>query len=92
MKTIFALIALMVIIGALYVVNATFQPFHGDGEGTVAVTIPENSDAAAVGELLEQQGVVDSARFFELSATLSGDRGDLRPGRSRCYRSRSRGR
>ena len=69
------------IIAALYVVNATFQPFHGDGEGRVAVTIPANSDAAAVGKILEEQGVIDSARFFELHATISGDRGDLRPGR-----------
>ncbi len=80
-RRIFALVALVVIIAALYVVNATFQPFHGDGEGRVAVTIPENSDAAAVGKILEEQGVIDSARFFELHATISGDRGDLRPGR-----------
>ena len=80
-RRIFAVVALVVIIAALYVVNATFQPFHGDGEGRVAVTIPENSDAAAVGKLLEEQGVIDSARFFELHATISGDRGDLRPGR-----------
>ena len=71
---------MVVIVGVLYVVNATFQPFHGDGEGNVAVTIPENSDAGEVGKLLAAKGVIDSARFFELKATISGDRGDLRPG------------
>ncbi len=39
-RRIFAVIALVVIVGALYVVNQTFQPFHGDGEGTVAVDDP----------------------------------------------------
>jgi len=80
-RRIFAVVALLVILGALYVVNATFQPFHGDGEGRVAVTIPENSDAGEIGAILADKGVVDNARFFELNATLSGDRGNLRPGR-----------
>ena len=80
-RRIFAVIALLIIIGALYLVNETFQPFHGDGEGRVAVTIPENSDAKQIGTLLAAKGVVDSARFFELYTTISGDRDDLRPGR-----------
>jgi UPF0755 protein len=80
-RRIFAVIALVVIIVALYVVNQTFQPFHGDGDGNVAVTIPANTDAGKVGELLAAKGVVDSARFFELKATVSGDRGKLRPGK-----------
>ena len=41
----------------------------------------ENSDAADVAKLLADKGVVDSARFFELKATISGDRGNFRPGR-----------
>ena len=32
-RRIFALLAMVVIVGVLYVANATFQPFHGDGEG-----------------------------------------------------------
>ena len=72
---------LVVILGALYVANSTFQPFHGEGEGNVAVTIPEDSDAGEVGKLLAAKQVIDSARYFELNATISGDRGDLRPGK-----------
>src|SRR5262249_31552029 len=79
-RRIFAVIGLLVILAALYVVNKTFQPFHGEGSGSVRVSIPENSDAAAIGKLLAAKGVVDSARFFELNATISGRRGDLRPG------------
>ncbi len=74
------MIALVLLLGALYAVYQTFQPFHGDGEGTVAVDIPANSDAGEIGKLLAAKGIVDSGRFFELKATISGDRGDLRPG------------
>ena len=49
------MIALAIILGLLYVANATFQPFHGDpAEGTVAVTIPENSDAGEIGTILAE--------------------------------------
>jgi len=79
-RRIFTLIVMLVILAALYAFNKTFQPFHGDGSGTVAVDIPANSDVGEIGEILAAKGVVDSARYFELNATISGDRGDLRPG------------
>jgi UPF0755 protein len=65
---------------ALYALNATFQPFHGDGTGSVRLTVPEGADAGAIGSLLEDKGVVDSARFFEVNATVTNRRGKLRPG------------
>ncbi|MDA0178812.1 endolytic transglycosylase MltG [Solirubrobacter phytolaccae] len=74
------LVVIAVILVAGYVANATFQPFHGDGEGTVKVSIPENSDADKVGQILVDAGVIDSARFFVLNATVNGSRSDLRPG------------
>jgi len=76
----FALILLLAILALFYVINATFQPFHGDGDGSVKVTIPENASASDVGKLLEAKQVIDSARFFQLKATISGDRDKLRPG------------
>lgn len=79
-RRIFMLLVLLVIAVVGYIANATFQPFHGDGDGTVKVTIPENSDAGEVGTILAEAGVIDSARFFELNATVNGDRGSLRPG------------
>jgi uncharacterized YceG family protein len=75
------LIVLIVLVGLVYAANQTFQWSHGEGEGSVAVTIPENSDAGEVGKLLEAKGVVDSARYFEVNTTISGDRGNLRPGK-----------
>ena len=70
----------MVIVGALYTVYKTFQPFHGDGSGSVEVVIPQNTDSAQIAQILQAKGVIDSKRFFELKATLSGQRSKLRPG------------
>jgi len=79
-RRIAALLALALLAAALYALNATFQPFHGDGQGSVQVTVPEGADAGAIGTLLASKGVVDSARFFEVNATVTNRRGKLRPG------------
>jgi uncharacterized YceG family protein len=73
-------VALLAIALALYLINATFQPFHGGGEGSVAVTVPEGADVGEIGGLLADRGVVSSGTFFQLNATLTGRRGGLRPG------------
>jgi uncharacterized YceG family protein len=46
----------------------------------VQVKVPEGADAGAIGSLLQENGVVDSARFFEVNATVTNRRGKLRPG------------
>ncbi|MGH2969211.1 MAG: endolytic transglycosylase MltG, partial [Solirubrobacteraceae bacterium] len=74
-----------------YVLNATFQPLHGDGEGAVAVTVPTGADAGRIGELLAERGVVDSGAFFQLNATITGRRGKLRPGDYTLRRGMSHG-
>jgi uncharacterized YceG family protein len=79
-RRILALIALAAIGVALYVINATFQPFHGDGSGAVRVKVPDGADAGEIGDLLEAKGVVDSGRYFMLNATVTGRRGGLRRG------------
>jgi uncharacterized YceG family protein len=77
-----ALIALLFIGGALYVINETFQPLRDEREqeGGVAVQIPPGADARSIGRLLESKGVIEDARFFELNATLTLRRGKLRTG------------
>jgi uncharacterized YceG family protein len=77
-----ALLGLLFIGAALYVINATFQPLRDEREqeGGVAVQIPAGADAGSIGELLERKGVIDDARFFELNATLTLRRGKLRTG------------
>jgi uncharacterized YceG family protein len=89
----FALLAMVFIGAALYAINATFQPFRGqdDQQGGVAVQIPEGADAKAIGKILEEKGVVDDARFFEVNATLTFRRGDLRSGNYLLRRHMSNG-
>jgi uncharacterized YceG family protein len=78
-RRLLALVALLVIGGALYLINATFQPLQSENEqeGAVPVKIPDGADAGSIGELLERKGVIDDARFFELNATLTLRRGKL---------------
>jgi uncharacterized YceG family protein len=90
-RRILAVIALLAIGFALYLINATFQPFHGDGSGRVRVVIPANTDAGTIGDLLAEKGVVASGGFFELNATLTGRRGKLRPGEYTLLRDMSYG-
>jgi UPF0755 protein len=78
------LVALALVIaiaaGAAWFANALFQPFVGDGEGSVRVVVPRGATLADIADLLEREGVVESASFFELRARLSGRSGDLKPG------------
>jgi UPF0755 protein len=71
---------LLIVAGAAWFANALFQPFAGDGEGTVEVRIPQGATLGDISEILEREGVIASASFFELRARLSGRDGGLRPG------------
>jgi UPF0755 protein len=75
-----AIVAVLVL-GVAWVANSLFQPFKGEGEGSVRVVIPEGASLSEIADLLEQRGVISSASFFELRARLSGRSGDLKPGR-----------
>jgi UPF0755 protein len=78
----FVALALVVLIlaGTAWFANALFQPFAGDGEGSVRVRIPQGATLGDIAELLEREGVIDSASFFELRARLDGRSGGLKPG------------
>jgi UPF0755 protein len=71
---------LVLLIAALWFLWSLFQPFHGDGTGRVAVTIPRKTGVGDIASLLEKQRVVSSSFFFEARTTLAGKRGDLKPG------------
>ena len=58
-----------------------FQPFAGEGEGSVVVTIPAGSGVAEISDLLEEKGVVASSLFFRARATVTGRSGDFKAGR-----------
>ncbi len=77
---IFALLALIAAAAVIWFVIELFQPFHGSPHGHATVTIPAHSTARQVGDQLAREGVVPSGFFFEVRATLAGDRSDLRAG------------
>jgi peptidoglycan lytic transglycosylase G len=66
-------------VGAWFL-NSLFQPFKGDGEGRVAVAIPQGASLGEIADVLEQRGVVSSSTFFQLRARLAGRTGELKPG------------
>ena len=74
------MVLLLIAGGAAWFANALFQPFANDGEGSVRVRIPEGAPLGDIAELLEREGVIESASFFELRARLAGRSGNLRPG------------
>jgi UPF0755 protein len=79
-RRLLAVLALVAIAAALWAINATFQPFHSDARGSVSVKIPSGADVGQIGDLLERRGVIDSATFFNLNATVTRRRGKLKPG------------
>jgi len=57
-----------------------YQPFKGEGEGAVAVTIPSGSGVGEIADLLVERGVISSSFFFRARATVSGRSGDFKAG------------
>ncbi len=74
------MVLLLIVGAAAWFANALFQPFAGDGEGNVRVRIPEGATLGDIADMLEREGVIESASFFELRARLAGRSGNLRPG------------
>jgi UPF0755 protein len=75
-----SVVALVLAAALIWFLVELFQPFHGSGHGRITVTIPVKSTSSQIGDLLAKDGVISSSFFFELRATLAGERGDLRPG------------
>jgi uncharacterized YceG family protein len=77
----FALLSLLLVAGVIWFLIELFQPFTGSGHGRVAVTIPHGAAARRIGDILAARGVVASGFFFNLRASIDGDRGKLYSGR-----------
>ena len=75
-----SLIALVLGAALIWFLVELFQPFHGSPHGKITVTIPAHSTSSQIGKLLARDGVISSSFFFELRATLDGQRSDLRAG------------
>ncbi len=86
-----AVVALTLGVVVLWFLVELFQPFHGQGHGTVTVTIPPHSGASQIGDQLERDGVISSSFFFNLRAMLAGDHGSLLSGTYRLQQDMSYG-
>jgi UPF0755 protein len=75
-----AVAVLVLAVVVLWFVVELFQPFHGDGHGSRVVRVPRGASSSEVGDILSREGVIASSFFFELRATLAGDRGSIDAG------------
>jgi UPF0755 protein len=73
-------VLLAIVVGLAWFANALFQPFKGDAGERVTVRIPQGSTLSQIADILEREGVVEDAGFFQLRARLTGHSGDLRTG------------
>src|SRR3954451_9870193 len=76
----------LVLVGVLvaWFLIAFFQPppfDPGNGSGQVIVTVPEGATASDVSDLLSENDVVSSGRFFNWRLKLAGETGNILPGR-----------
>lgn len=76
----FRLVGVLVAVVVLWFLFALFQPFHGDGSGRVALTIPKGSSVSEVGDLLADKDVIDNSTLFQVRVTLAGKRSELYAG------------
>jgi uncharacterized YceG family protein len=79
-RRLLALIPLALAVALVWFLIQLFQPFGGSAHGHTTVQIPPHSSASQIGDLLASKGVISSGFFFELRATLGGERNDLRSG------------
>jgi len=86
-RRIAAAVAIVLAALVLWLLLALFQPFGGDGEGKVVVTIPKGATAGEVGDVLERKGVisdgpplVSGSTLFRLRLSMAGKSGDIPSG------------
>ena len=75
-----ALVVVLIIAAIVVFAIEIFQPFGTSPHGSVTVRIPSNTSSTTVARTLARDGVISSSFFFELRATLDGDRSDIRAG------------
>ncbi len=74
------MLVLVLAVAVIWLLVELYQPFHGSGHGSVTVTIAPHSSAGQVGDLLARDGVIGSSFFFQLRATVDGERSALHAG------------
>lgn len=83
------LVAAIVVVGAFFAIRdlphlfGGPQDYSGSGYGSVEVTIPSGASAADIGDILQRQGVVESAEAFTDAASKDSRSTGIQPGRYR---------
>jgi UPF0755 protein len=77
---ILTLFAVVLAAALVWFLIEVFEPFGASPHGEVTVLIPARATSSEIGDLLARDGVIRSSFFFEVRATLSGDRSALRAG------------
>jgi UPF0755 protein len=67
------LVVLVAVLAVAWFMFELFQPFHGNGHGSVLVHVPRGASTSEIGDTLARDGVVSSSFFFKLRAKLDGD-------------------
>jgi UPF0755 protein len=85
------LLILLLVVVAAWFAYRVLQPGHdaGDAQQAVVVVIARGSTAGEIADELADQGVIDSAFFFNIRSRLSGKRGALKAGRFTLQRDMS---
>jgi UPF0755 protein len=75
-----ALAVLVVVLFGAWFAIELFQPFTGAGTGSVTVRIASGASAGQIGDELAGAHVISSGFFFDIRATLDGDRSKFHAG------------
>ncbi|MFZ5645717.1 MAG: endolytic transglycosylase MltG [Bacillota bacterium] len=88
--TYFTLFILVMIFGMGYLYwNALLSPVEVGNEGEISVVIPDNANAARIGEILYKNGLVRGSGLVSFYARLNGLDQKLKPGRYQLSRAQS---
>jgi uncharacterized YceG family protein len=79
-RRIFVAVVGVAFIAVIWFLFSLFQPFAGHGGRAKTVTIKRNAGLDGIARTLTKEHIVSSEFFFKLRATVSGRRGDLKPG------------
>jgi uncharacterized YceG family protein len=82
-RRVIPLLLLLLVVAIGYFAYRVFQPGHdaGDAQRPVVVTIARGATAGEIADELANQGVIDSAFFFNLRSRVDGRRSELKAGR-----------
>jgi uncharacterized YceG family protein len=82
-RRVIPLLILLAVVMVGYFAYRVFQPGHDDGDAQrpVVVTIARGATAGEIADELADQGVIDSAFFFNLRSRIDGRRAELKAGR-----------